>query len=130
MDQIDFSTFLHIGTALLGVAVVIITSFIRKVIETAVPDIRQKADEDDAGPSYGNKLSRWYNKVIVYYIPVVVGVVLGCFKIPVLFGEIESLGGRIVFAMVVAWFSRDIYKAVRATLNKGAEQTPDSRLPD
>lgn len=131
MDQIDLSTFLHTGTLALGVAVVIITSFIRRILETYIPTIRQKSDEDSPGATYGNRWARFYNKVGVYYLPVLIGVLIGLLvDSDFLFGSIDTRDGRVFFAMVVAWFSRDVYKFVRGVINRGEDQGPDSRLPE
>lgn len=132
-DGISFTAFWHVGTLVLGILVVIASSFVRKVLETAFPDIKQKADEDDPAASYGNKWARWYNKVFVYYFPVVLGGLSGLINEPFLFGTIDTMGGRVLFGMVVAWFCRDIYKGVRGVLSsfakkQGVDLGPDSRV--
>lgn len=125
MDGIDISSFVTLGTGALGVVIVIITGLIRKVVETAVPTIKQKAHEDAKEATYGNALSRWYNKVIVYYIPAVVGGLIGIANVPFLFGDLKTIGGRVFFGVIIGWFSRDIYKFVRALLKKqGVEIAP------
>lgn len=135
MEGITFSTFWHPGTVILGVLVVIAVAVLRRILETAKPMLKQKADEDDKEASYGNQWSRWYNKVFLYVIPVVFGGLFGLFDVPILFGEIKTTTGRILFGIVVGWFSRDLYKVARAAIKSFAkksgvdlEAAPDSRL--
>jgi len=135
MEGISFSTFWHAGTAILGVLVVIAVTLLRKALETAVPKLKQKADEDAKEVTYGNGWARWYNKVFLYFIPVIFGGLAGLVDAPTLFGEIKTMSGRILFGIVIGWFSRDLYKFVRAAISSFAKKSgvdmevePDKRL--
>lgn len=129
MDQ-AISQFFTAGSAVLAISVVIATFFIRRVVETAVPSIKKMADENDPHPTYMNTLARWWNKVVLYFIPVLVGAGIGLFHIPYLF-SIEGLGdtsSRVFFGGVVGWMASFIYKGVRMAIkNKTGVDIQPSR---
>lgn len=119
MDQ-AISQFFTAGSVILAISVVIATFFIRRVVETAVPSVKKMADENDPHPTYKTGFARWWNKVILYLIPVLVGACIGMFDIPYLF-SIEGLDGmssRVFFGGVVGWMSSVVYKGVRMAIQK------------
>jgi len=118
MDQ-AIQQFLQTGTLVLAFAVFIATFFVRRIVETAVPTLAKKVDENEKGATYETAFARWWNKVILYAIPVVLGASAGVLNIPFLFGEqIQTMAGRCFFGAVVGWFSSFLYKVFRKMLVK------------
>ncbi len=131
MDEV-FSQFLSLGTFLLAFAVVITTFFARRIVETAVPSIKKRADANAPGITYPTALSRWWNEVILYFIPVLFGSMLALLKIPLI--EIEgltTLGGRLIFGGVVGWLSGFLFKIAKKIIAQktGVELPGDSMAP-
>lgn len=114
----QISEYLTIGTGVLAVTVYIITFFIRRIVETAKPDIKKQADENDPSPTYLTPMSRWWSKVILPAIPVLAGILLGTFKVPYLFDApgLEASSSYMFFGGVVGWFSTMLYKGVRLAI--------------
>lgn len=119
MDQ-AISQFFTAGTAVLALSIVIFTFFTRRVVETACPSVKKKADENAVSITYSTMFARWWNQVILYAIPVVVGAFIGMANIPYLFSVegLDSRGSRMFFGGVVGWLSSFIYKVIRMTLKK------------
>jgi Na+/H+ antiporter NhaA len=117
MDE-TISQLMSLGTVVLALSIYILTTLLRRLVETWKPKLKQKTDEDEDGKTYGNPWSRWYNKVIVYFLPPLFGAALGVAGIPFLFGDIEQLSARILYGVVVGYFSGSIYKVVSSALRK------------
>lgn len=121
---------LSLGSMIFAVSIVIVTFFIRRVVETQWPDLRKQADENAIATTYLNNFARWYQTVILYAIPVVVGGLLGLLKITYFFPEsIQTAGGRLFFGGVVGWFSSAIYKVVKKMLASKGIELPGSMVP-
>jgi len=119
MDHI-LSQFFTAGTAVLAMTVVIVTFFLRRIVETAAPSVKKKADENDPKLTYHTTFARWWNGVILYALPVLTGGLIGLMDVPYLF-SVEGLEGgssRVFFGGVVGWMSSYIYKIVRMALKK------------
>jgi hypothetical protein len=119
MNQL-IAQFWQLGTFYLGIAVVIATFFVRRIVEQAIPSIKKAAHENDPKPTYKTKLAEWWNKVLLYLIPVVVGI-LGAIFWQDFFcsGEAsENLKDAGMFGAIMGWFSSFLYKVVRKTLYK------------
>jgi hypothetical protein len=120
MDQ-AVNQFFTAGTAVLALSVVIFTFFIRRIVETAVPSVKKAADENQPAVTYKTQFARWWNQVILYAIPVVVGAGIGLLHVPYLFsveGIGDSASSRVFFGGVVGWLSSYVYKIIRMTLKK------------
>lgn len=121
------------GTVALAIVVVIGTFFTRRIVETAVPNIRQKAHENSPEVTYPTKLSEWWNKVILYAIPPTIGGLLGVLQIPFIFPpeDFSTMGGRVIFGVGVGWFSSFIYKVLKGMISKttGVELPSASQPP-
>lgn len=118
MDE-AIAQLMSLGTIVLGVSVYIGVALIRRLVETQWPGLKQKAPEDDKEVTYGSVGARWYNKVVLYFLPPVLGGVVGLFEVPFIFGEtITSMGGRIFFGIVVGWFSSLLYKVLTGGIEK------------
>lgn len=127
MDQLK-AQFWQLGTLYLAAIVVIVTFFIRRVVEEALPWLKKVADESDPKPIYKNKLSEWWNAVILYLLPVATGATgAACFPSYFASGKAaESTGNAIMFGMVIGWCSSFLYKVIRKGLKKktGIDLTP------
>lgn len=116
MDE-AVAQFLSTGTVVLAGVCIVGSFFIRRIVETAVPSVRQTADENSPKTSYPNALSRWWNQVILYSIPVIVGCLVGLIQVEFIFGsQINTLSGRVFYGMVVGFFSGFLYKIFRRAL--------------
>lgn len=104
------------GALLLGVLVVIITFFIRRVVETALPNLKKKADENSPQVTYLTEFARWWNSVILYALPVVTGSALAIVKPDWFLPESATKGDAFLYGMIIGWFSSFLYKVVRKTL--------------
>lgn len=125
--------FLTPGTAVLAITVVVLTFFVRRIAETAFPVLRRNAEDHQPEPNYLTVWARWWNKVILYIIPVAVGVGLAYTKVDYLF-QVEGLeaNARPFFGGVVGWLSSFLYKIFRQMIQKktGLDIQPtDSTIP-
>lgn len=116
MDE-AISNFLQYGTLILACAVYIITFLIRRITETAIPSIKKQADANDPKLSYKTAFSRWWNEVILYVLPIIVGCLFGLVKAPFMFGDdVKTVSGRIIVGGVIGWLSSFLYKVVKKLL--------------
>lgn len=120
------------GTYVLGVAIFIVTFFMRKVIESINPSLKKVADANEPNVTYLTKASRWWNEVVLYAIPVVVGMAFAFLKSDFFFADIGERGGKIVFGGVVGWFASFLYKALRKVIKQrlGIDIVPDPNAGD
>ena len=120
------------GTLALGALVFIATFLVRRICETGVPTLKMQAHENDPQASYATTMSMWWNKVILYVIPPALGGLAGIAQIPYVFPDdkFTTMGGRIVFGIVVGWFSSLLYKVIRmAVAKKTGIQLPSNSIP-
>lgn len=126
MDQ-AIQQFLQTGTLVLAFSVFIITFFIRRIVETAIPSLVKKADENEMRITYSTTFARWWNQLFLYMIPVAIGALIGIANIPFLFGpDIKTMTGRCFFGGVVGWFSSTLYKIFQRVLEAKVGITPPS----
>jgi hypothetical protein len=106
---------MHQGTLVFGVAIIILTFAIRRLVETAVPSAKKKADENEDGITYATTFGRYWNQVILYVLPPTVGALLGCINIEYLHGSEgpAELGGRVFNGLFVGGVSAMIYKLLK-----------------
>lgn len=122
---------LNLGTMILAVSVVIMTFFIRRVVETIWPSLRKKADENARAITYSTPMARWYQTIILYFIPVAVGGLISLLQITYFFPEsVQTASGRLFFGGVVGWFSSAVYKVVKKILASKGIELPGSLAPD
>jgi len=131
MEQIT-SQVLRPGTFAVGVAVVILTFFIRRIVETVWPVLKKQAGGNEPGPTYLTRFSMWWNTVILYAIPVVLGASAAFIHSDFLHGDIKDFGGRLLFQAGVGWFSSFMYKVLRKViLNRtGVDAQPGPIEPE
>lgn len=129
MDDV-VSSFLQAGTIYLSFACVIVTFFIRRGAEIQWPSLKQLAHENEAAPSYGTKMSEWWNKVILYAISPTVGVLAGTTHINVVHGGLGQMSERMLFGLVVGWLASYLYKIFKKVLsNTTGVELPSGSSP-
>lgn len=111
-----FDLFSRPGTYVLGISVYAATAMVRRIVETAVPSLRVTK----ANPEPTSALSRWWNKVILYVLPVLLGS-LSCFiNSEFLFGSITDRGGKVLFGFSIGWLSGFLYKCFKQAVKQRA----------
>ena len=120
------------GTYVLGVALFVAVFLVRRVVETAVPTLKKQADPNSPRLTYLTTFSRWWNEVILYVLPVVLGAGCGLIKSDFFFAGIGDKGGRLIFGAMVGWFSSFLYKLLRKVVKQkmGVDLVPDMDLGD
>lgn len=138
MEEI-LSQVLRPGTFAIAVAIVIATFFTKRIAELAYPKLRTSSKGVIVGSdkevvretTYPNKLSMWWNEVVLYAIPVLFGALFALSKSDFLYGGIDSFGGKVLFSAGVGWFSSFFYKIFRKLVLKktGVDIQPGSIEP-
>ena len=135
MDE-AFEQLFHPGTIVFGVCLTLMTFFFRKVVETAVPSVKKKADENAPAVTYESTFARYWNQVILYAMPSVFGAGVGIFDIPYLYGAEgpQTMAGRIFTGVFVGGTSAFCYKAAKKRwgidLEEGLRQSSTPPAPD
>jgi hypothetical protein len=131
MDQL-FEQLLSRETIYLAFVVVIGTFFVRRIVETAVPSCKDKAN-GKLGSEYKTKFGLWWNSVLLYAIPVAIGslVAILAFGSDYLPDDLKTRTGAGLWGGVIGWCSSFIYKVVRKFLLKktGVDLTPGPADP-
>lgn len=130
MDE-AVSQLLSYKTVILMVAVTIGTFFIRRIVETAFPKVKQAAPETAHAVTYTNKAAEWWNKVILYLIPVLVGAGLALtIKDLVSLEGFTTKGSLAMYGSICGWFSATGYKILRQTIKKKTGiELPSATVP-
>lgn len=114
MQELDIGGLLtRPGTYVLGVVVYVIIFLLRRIVESVWPSLKKQVDANTPGITYLTSMSRWWNEVILYFLPVIVGSAFGMVKSDFFFAGIVDRSGRILFGLVVGWFSSFLYKVLR-----------------
>ena len=117
------------GTYVLAVAIFIFTFLLKRVVETAAPWLKKQHDENSPKVTYLTTGARWWNEVILYLLPVTLGVLAGALlKSEFFFDGIGDKGGRLGFGGGVGWFSGLLYKILKKLIRQkfGLELTPST----
>lgn len=111
---------LSTGALVLGLAIFIGTFIIRRIVETAFPSAKKKADANDPKPSYETAFARWWNEVILYALPSIVGAVLCLANISAISQDVDikTTTDRIIFGVVIGFLSGFFYKLIRRMVFK------------
>lgn len=108
-----------VQSGVMVLAIIAITAIIRRIVETLVPSLTMKAAENDAGKSYENRGAELWNKLGLYLVPVVIGIALAFGHTDLQVGEgVASSGDRILYGLLLGYFSRDIFKAFRQAFKR------------
>ncbi len=130
MDQF-FEQLFRRETIYLVFIVIIGTFFIRRIVETAMPSIKGHIN-GQLGETYKTKLGLWWNSVILYALPVVLGALIAliAFK-EIVPDNISTRPGAAAWGAIIGWCSSFIYKVVRKFLKKktGVDLTPGPANP-
>lgn len=105
---------LSFGALMLGMISFIGTFLLRRVIETAAPGLRKMSDANAPGLTYGSTAARWWNEVVLYALPAIVGALIGLTNAAYIFADmkIATMGGRILCGVVLGFFSGFVYKVI------------------
>ena len=124
MEEIT-SHILRPGTFAVAVAVVVLTFFVRRIVETIKPDLKNEEP-------YKTALAKWWNSVILYAIPVSLGACSAFINSDFIHGDIKDLGGRLLFQGGVGWFASFMYKVLRKLILKktGVDIQPGDIKPE
>lgn len=131
MDQL-FDQLFNRETIYLAFVVVIVTFFVRRIVETAIPSCKDKAN-GKLGSEYKTKFGLWWNSVLLYAIPVVLGAAVAWAAFGTYTPEnVKTPSGALAWGAVIGWCSSFIYKVIRKFLKKktGVDLTPGLAEPD
>jgi hypothetical protein len=130
MEQITSQIF-RPGTFSVAVAVVVLTFFVRRIVETIWRDLKKQASANSPNITYKSNMAIWWNTVILYAIPVFLGALASFIPSDFLHGDIKDLGGKILFQGGVGWFASFLYKILRKLILKetGVDIQPESLMP-
>ena len=126
MEDLDIISLLtRSGTYILAVAVFVLTFFVRKIVELMWPKLKKQSDANEAGLSYLTPMARWWNEVILYAVPVVIGGLSSVVGSEQLYGTLKGQAAT-MFGMGVGWFSSFLYKTVKRMIAKKSGVPEDS----
>ena len=110
-----FMQLIHTGTIVYGVSIIMVTFFIRKLVETGWPSIKKKADENDPAVTYETTFARYWNQVILYALPSAIGALIGILDVPFLYGDngAKTMLGRVFTGVFVGGVSAFVYKSAK-----------------
>ena len=100
----------------LTISIIFGTFLIRRTVETAFPSLMKKGDENEPKQIYPNNLSRWWNKVILYLIPVLLGVIGALLLNDGGYDILKYRFGKIMFGMSIGWLSGTLWKLFKQWL--------------
>lgn len=134
MKDIDIIVLLtRSGTYVLAVAIFALVVMIRRAVETAWPNLAKKADENSPAPTYVSSAARWWNAVVLFNLPVVLGGAAGLFvESTFFFGDIAERSARMTLGGVIGWFSSFLYNLLRRVIKQkmGLDVSPSDVVPD
>lgn len=111
MDQAAISTFFGVYTLLFASFCWISTFLIRRVVETTWPSLKKASDVNDLTKlTYLTPMSRWWNEVILYILPVNIGIVGALAAKTILPAGFQLWQSRVVFGCVIGFMSGFLYK--------------------
>jgi hypothetical protein len=107
-------------TIFFGLGIGVIIYVIRLVIEGVFPILKKSKITKDGvvKVTYPNRLSEWWNTIILYLIPVVIGAVVGAFAEKTFWPEfVQTKLGGIFYGSITGWASGFIYSVVRKSMS-------------
>jgi hypothetical protein len=129
MDQ-ALTNFVSWHTLVFGLLCWVLTFLTRRIVETAMPTLKKAADANHPEATYKTTFSRWWNEVILYVLPVAWGSVAATAATFYPFPEgISSFSSRLIFGVVVGFFSGFIYKILKKIVLKRFDIVDESDLP-
>ena len=129
MDQV-VSQFFQLGTVVLACSVFIATYLIRKTVEIWKPRLKKQSHPNEPGATYLSKSAEFWNEVLLRFIPVLLGGLIGLVDAPFLFGEhLTGLGAQMLYGGVVGWFAATVYGAARKAFAKKGINLPGGSNP-
>lgn len=121
MDQL-LQSFSILGLAALAVMIVVAVGMTRKVITYFFPVLIPMKHMDVQAHWYGvtylNKWARFYNELFLYALPYMWAAVFAIVRSDFVYGPVNTYGGRLFLAFLIATFSATIFKAMKKSLPK------------
>ncbi len=123
MDIILSSIFFKI--AAFAVCCYFLAWITRRIVETAAPKLKC------TGEPYPSRMSRWWNEVILYAIPVLfgIGLALSVRKTSYFPADFKELVPSIIFGVATGFMSGFFYKLLKRLLLKEAGAEKEEDLP-
>lgn len=113
MDE-AFKDFFGVHTVVFAAVCWIGTFLIRRIVETTWPSLKKAASEMAEAATYKTSMACWWNQVILYFVPVVLGATASTLATMYPFpAGIQSVSGRLFFGIVVGFFSGFLFKVVK-----------------
>lgn len=106
------------GTLAAVVLITIVSFFVKRIVETAAPSMKQIGHAMSAGPMYGSNLAMWWHSVVLPAVPVLTGGALGFVNSDFINGGIDGTFNRVMVDCGVGWFSGVLYAGVRKTIKQ------------
>jgi len=134
MDQAAITTFFSVYTLMFASFCWISTFMIRRVVETQWPTLKKASDVNDLTKlTYLTPMAMWWNEVILYALPVVIGILGALLAKATLPKEIQAWQSRVLFGCVIGFMSGFLYKIfiriIRGVASKVAGVTIDGSVP-
>jgi hypothetical protein len=104
------------GLYTLGVAIFILTFFTRKLVEMLVPIWKKLADANAPSLTYKTTMARWWNEVLLYALPVVMGVLISFIPMTEWLYAGATGMAKMFVGMNAGWFSGFIYKTIKRAI--------------
>lgn len=104
------------GTYVLGMVVYVLTFFTRRIVQMLFPKLKKQADANSPDITYLSPMSRWWNEVILYAIPVAYGAFSCIVQSTFLFEGIDG-GAKFMYGAGVGWCSSFLYKALKKAMS-------------
>lgn len=120
--------FFSIQTAFLMLSVYILAFMLRRIVETAFPSIKKAAPENDPHPTYLTLFSIWWNQVILYAVPVLLGATMAF--VPGIRHDGVGVGLTVMYGLIVGWFSSFLYKVFWKLLKARASALVGAAEPE
>lgn len=131
MDE-ALSLFLSVNSVILMITVVIAMFFVKRIVELKWPNLRPKANEMDHKPMYATRMALWWNQIILYALPVLLGVGLAHWILEAMPLPGSKMDLRLFVGGGLGWLSDFLYEIfVKAIQNKTGVQlpNPDASIP-
>jgi hypothetical protein len=105
------------GTYVLAGCIFILTGLIKRVVQLIWPSLKQQAHENEAKVAYATTMATWWNKVILYAIPVAFGGGSSFLPSDFFFGQLPT-DARVMTGCLVGFFSGYLVKVAKQLLAK------------
>lgn len=118
------------GTLVLGLVVAIAVQLIRRTVETLQPQLRKNPSGSlNNVATYTTRGAVLWNEVILYALPVLVACLLSPIKSEFLFDGAFKFSDKVLFCVLIGWFSDVLYTAVENAIGAHLQQSAGPTEP-